>query len=134
MSNADVEIWLQTSLVDAAKISGALAHRSAAQQIEYWANLGHKTESLLTQAEILQVINGTAKIDVSSVNRLEVEVETVFQMLEDDRKKGKLSEKVVSPATTRYQKSESRDGYLDQLHPDGHVAIGRFKNGVFIEV
>jgi hypothetical protein len=28
----------------------------------------------------------------------------------------------------------SRIGCLDQLHPDGHVAVGSFKIGVFIEV
>ena len=117
-----MEVWLQTSLVDAVKTSGTLAHRSISQQIEYWANLGRKTESLLTEAEILQVISGVTEIHKSSVNSMELEVESVYKMLEDDRKKELC------------QKSVCRDGYLDQLHSGGHVVIGSFKKGVFIEL
>ncbi len=55
-----------TNLVDTAKKSGVLAHRSTAQQVECWINLGSKVEAILTPVEILLVISGAAKIDVLS--------------------------------------------------------------------
>ena len=48
MAKAISPIRLQNELMVSAKAVGVLMHRSAAEQIEYWASLGQKVSELVS--------------------------------------------------------------------------------------
>ena len=55
---------LQEALMRSAALAGALHHRSAAQQIEYWASLGQGVSSQLDPESLLDVAAGLARLKV----------------------------------------------------------------------
>jgi len=54
MAKASSPIRIQSELMSNAAVLGKLHHRSAAEQIEYWASIGQKVESLLDPESLLQ--------------------------------------------------------------------------------
>jgi hypothetical protein len=56
--------------------------------------------------------------------------EQAFEVLERERLSGRLA-KAVSSASLRYQASQTKPGWLEQITPDGRRRLGRFRNGVF---
>ncbi len=134
MAKSNSPVRLEANLMDAAVLTGSVQHRSAAQQVEYWADLGRKVEGMLTPANVIRVATGVSQIKVSDILGKVIDPDALFQALEIDRVAGKLPQKVLNPSVIRYQKSLSKKGYLDQIHPDGHVVIGRFHNGKFTKI
>ena len=47
MPKAASPVRLQEELMESARISGSIQHRSAAKQIEYWADLGRKVSKAI---------------------------------------------------------------------------------------
>ncbi len=56
---------------------------------------------------------------------------SIFDALENDRVTGCLQDDITSSAL-RYQASAQYPGMLEQIAPDGVVAVGQFENGQFI--
>ena len=114
-----------------ASLEGERHHRSAAEQIEYWASLGRDLAAFLDPDKLLDVVSGLATLRVESVNVSAVAPEQVFADLERQRRSGQLS-KAVSQAAVRYQASQTHPGCLDAISADGTRCVGRFQHGAFI--
>ena len=123
-------VRLQQQLMDSATLAGARQHRSAAEQIEYWAALGQQVAGVLDPDKLLEVLSGLAALKVVPVAGAAVNPEQAFEVLERERQSGQLTE-AVSSAPLRYQASETKPGWLEQISPDGRRKVGRFRNGVF---
>jgi hypothetical protein len=131
MAKSASPVRLQDALMRSAALAGARQHRSAAQQIEYWASLGREVAALLDPDRLLAVQAGLARLRVEPVTVASVIPEQVFAALEDDRSSGVLAYS-VSSAPVRYQACSSRPGYLERLDKDGSRSVGRFANGEFL--
>lgn len=130
MAKSASPIRLQADLMQAATVAGKRQHRSTAEQIEYWADMGRRVATVLDPDDLLSVASGLAKINIEPVYSQPANPDDVFESLENDRRAGSLSQKINS-GTVRYQVSESHPGYLEQINPDGEITTGQFDNGEF---
>jgi len=131
MAKASSPIRLQAELMQAATSSGVRYHRSTAEQIEYWADMGRRVSSFIDPDTLLAVKSGLAKITVEPVHTASVNPDRVFQSLEENRRTGRLS-KFVSTSTVKYQVSEEHPDYLVQIDKQNNIITGKFENGEFI--
>lgn len=131
MAKAASPVRLEKELMQAAALAGSTLHRSAAEQIEYWADLGRKVAKVLTPDDLLAVSAGLARISLQANSGEPLDVDSVFATLEEQRESGALSEAIQSNSV-RYQASSSNPGLLEQVHPDGSVLLGQFANGQFV--
>lgn len=145
-------VRLQADLMQAATIKGERNHRSAAEQIEYWANIGRSVANSIDPDKLLAVSTGLARLHVEPVESPIVDVDSVFDTLEIDRESGKLqadvqassgtvlsskrsnkrtSNNINNTETLRYQSSKEFPGNLEQVDADGNIVVGQFRNGKF---
>ena len=122
-------VRLQQALMQSAALAGARQHRSAAEQIEYWAALGQQVAGVLDPDKLLDVASGLAALKVEPITAAVVP-EQVFAALEQQRRSGQLSQS-VSGASLRYQASKAQPGLLEEIKPNGNRRLGRFCNGLF---
>lgn len=111
--------------------AAARHHRSAAEQIEYWAALGRQVARFVDPDALLDVQAGLARLQVEPVVAQRVSADAVFAAVEMARQSGHLSQH-VSEGTIRYQASPDQPGVLEQIAADGTRTTGRFSNGSFI--
>lgn len=64
------------------------------------------------------------------MNFAPIDVDSVFSALESARMTGNLSAGVTG-ARVIYQASCAYATYLEPIHPNGHVVVGRFDSGTF---
>ncbi len=131
MAKAASPIRLQEELMQEAESTAKRFHRSTAQQIEYWADLGRRVATHLDPDVLLSVTSGLAVIKTEPVYGVPIEPETVFQSLENARRTGELT-KIVTSSAIRYQASSSHPGYLERIDEHDNKTIGQFKQGEFI--
>ena len=123
-------VRLQQELMQSATLAGARQHRSAAEQIEYWATLGRQVAGVLDQDKLLDVLAGLAAVRVEPVTTAAVAPEQAFAALEHQRRSGQLGG-AVSSAVLRYQASTAHPGFLEEINPNGMRRLGQFRHGVF---
>ena len=114
--------------MSAATAAGMLLHRSAAEQVEYWADLGRKVASSIDPESLLAVKAGLATLRVEHIDPSPVDPDAVFAALDNARSSGELSEAIAS-GSVRYQASVAKPGYLEACYPDGRIEVGQFVNG-----
>ncbi|MEH6503334.1 MAG: hypothetical protein V7682_05460 [Cycloclasticus sp.] len=131
MAKASSPIRLQDDLMQSAKLTAKRFHRSAAEQIEYWAELGRSVSSTLDPDVLLSVVSGLTKIKTEPVHSPRIDPSNVFNALERERKGGQLSN-AVSQSVLRYQASSTHPGFLERIERNGAITIGLFENGQFI--
>ncbi len=131
MAKAASPIRLQDELMQAAALTAERFHRSTAEQIEYWAEMGRNVDHMLNPDDLLAISAGLAKITVEPVSSEPVDPVGIFQTLETDRAQGILPQ-MVSGSAIRYQASSAHPGYLEQIHADGRIVTGKFQDGEFI--
>ena len=131
MAKAASPIRLQAELMQAAESTAKRFHRSTAEQIEYWADLGRSVSSTLNPDVLLSVLAGLTIIKTEPVISSPINPNDVFNALEQDRKTGALRNSVVSAAVS-YQASTKHLGCLERIDSDGNMTTGKFKNGQFI--
>ena len=130
MGKAASPIRLQAELMASAKLVGQRMHRSASEQIEYWASLGRSVSDTLDPDVLLSISSGMATIKVEPRQSPTLDPEQVFARLEQARSTHQLSQQVTS-VYPRYQASLSHPGLLEQIDAQGHITVGQFANGVF---
>jgi hypothetical protein len=123
-------VRLQQELMQRATLAGARQHRSAAEQIEYWAALGQQVAGVLDPDKLLDVLTGLATLKVEPIATAAVVPEQAFAALEHQRRSGQLSQS-VSGASLRYQASTVRPGLLEEINPNGMRRLGQFRDGRF---
>ena len=130
MAKSASPLRLQDDLMRRAALAGARHHRSAAQQIEYWAALGQEVAALLDPDLLLDVKAGLARLRVEPVRAAAVAPESVFASLDAQRSSGALAAS-VSTRPCRYQACPDRPGLLERIDHEGKRTAGTFTNGVF---
>lgn len=130
MPKAASPIRLEQSLMEFAVTEAKISHRSAAEQVEYWADLGRRLSGLIESDTLLSISAGLARVRVEPVEPPSVAPATVFAELESDRNKGALSS-TLTQAPSIYQASTSHPGYLECIE-GGQKTVGQFKDGEFI--
>lgn len=130
MAKASSQVRLQKSLVDAATVAGQQFHRSAAEQIEYWADLGRRVAAVLDPLKLAEIRAGIATLKVEPVFCPPLDTDAVFADLQRRDERGELAWSVTT-TYPRYQAATSHPGYLEQISADGTRTVGMFRNGVF---
>lgn len=130
MPKAASPVRLQEELMQDATLTGKRFHRSAAEQVEYWASIGRRVADILDPDTMLNISAGLARIEVEPVYGQPVDPNAVFANLEREREQGTLSESVTRSAV-KYQGSTSHPGYLEQIDIHNNVTVGQFENGKF---
>ena len=131
MAKASSPIRLQDDLMKAAKLTGKRFHRSTAEQIEYWADIGRKVSTVLDPDTLISITAGLAQVKVEPIYGKPIDPDEVFNLLETQRQQGSLTQ-VVTSSAIKYQSSLTHPGYLEQIDQDGNVLVGQFKNGEFV--
>ena len=85
MAKAASPVRLQKELMDAATRRGERLHRSAAEQVEYWADIDRKVASTVTPDTLLALATGLARLKVEPVIVSPIDPDQVFARLERDR-------------------------------------------------
>lgn len=114
-----------------AEAEGSLMNRSAAKQVEFWAELGKRVSHSMTPADILALMQGIAEIQIQFSGPTRVAPEQVFAELEQTRASGKLGQKITQNRPY-YEASLSKTGFVDKVMPNGERQTGHFENGTFI--
>ena len=130
MAKAQSPVRLAAELMDAATQHGKLNHRSAAEPVEYWAELGQKLSSIIDPETLLKVQAGALTIELQETASAPIDPESVFAGISAKRRAGTLGN-FINRDKPVYRASEATPGKLEQISPDGKVAIGQFKNGKF---
>ena len=132
MAKAASPVRLQEELMESARVSGSVQHRSAAEQIEYWADIGRKVSKTVDPDILLAVEAGLARITVEKVKSAAVDPESIFAALDADRESGVLASAISGQSPIRYQASRSNPGLLEQVDPTGKIVVGQFLDGEFV--
>jgi hypothetical protein len=82
MAKATSPIRLQEELMQAAESTARRYHRSTAEQIEYWADLGRSVSSTIDPDVLLSVLSGLTTIKTEPVISLPIDPDEVFEALE----------------------------------------------------
>ena len=132
MPKAASPVRLQEELMESARVSGSVQHRSAAEQIEYWADIGRKVSKTIDPDTLLAIEAGLVRIVVEQVQSEAVDTESVFAALDAGRKSGKLASAVAEKSPIRYQASRTKPGLLEQVDSEGNSVVGQFIDGEFV--
>jgi len=133
MAKALSPVRLQDDLMQAAKLTGDRFHRSTAEQIEYWADIGRKVSKVLDPDTLLSISTGLTQVKVEPIYGTPIDPDDIFNSLEAQRQQGTLT-KAVTDSTIKYQSSLVHPGYLERIDQKGNVSVGQFKNGEFVTV
>jgi len=131
MAKAASPVRLQKDLMDDAALTGKRYHRSASEQVEYWASIGRRVSDVIDPDTLLAVAAGLVRVQVEPVYGQTINPELVFQNLERERKQGALADKVTTNPI-KYQASSAHPGYLERIDENNRITIGQFKEGKFI--
>lgn len=130
MAKAASPVRLQQNLMQAATLAGERFHRSASEQVEYWADIGRRVSNVIDPDVLLSISAGLARVKVEPVLGKPIDPNAVFQSMEAERAHGTLAPAVTNSGV-KYQASLSHPGHLERIQ-DGRVDIGQFKNGKFV--
>lgn len=133
MAKAASPVRLERELMEAASLTGARFHRSAAEQVEYWASIGRTVSNVLDPDSLLSIATGLMRLKVEPVTGPEIDPEELFSALEKKRQQGTLADSVTTCAV-KYQASRKYPGQLERISADGLMTVGQFKDGEFIPV
>lgn len=132
MPKAASPVRLQEELMESARVSGAIQHRSAAEQIEYWADIGRKVSKTIDPDTLLAVEAGLARIVVEKVQAEALDPDSVFAALDAERKSGKLASAIAERSPVRYRACRNKPGQLEKFDAEGNSIVGQFVNGEFV--
>ncbi|MAQ99184.1 MAG: hypothetical protein CMI00_01455 [Oceanospirillaceae bacterium] len=130
MIKATSSVRLESSLINAATIAGIPLKRSAAEQIEYWAEIGRKVVKAVDPEVLLAVQSGLAVLRIEPTASSPIDPNEVFPA--DRPHNLRALREAIAAGSVRYQASISKPGYLEACYPDGHIEVGRFTNGRFL--
>ena len=131
MAKALSPVRLQDDLMQAAKLTGERFHRSTAEQIEYWADIGRKVSTVLDPDTLISIATGLTQVKVEPIYGKPIDPDDVFNLLEAQRQQGTLTQAVTGSAI-KYQSSLTQPGYLERIDQNGNVLVGQFENGEFV--
>ena len=122
---------VKDQLFQEAEAEGALLNRSAAKQVEFWAQLGKILSRSISNDDVLALMQGIASIQIEIPEVQRVEPQEVFTAVDKVRQSGDLARQ-ITPGSVYYEASTRHPGLLDEVGPDGSRRSGHFSDGKFI--
>ena len=119
---SSMPLRIDGDLINEAKVSSQIFHRSIAQQVEHWASLGRVLEKVLTVSSVAKV---------KSLNR-PVALERVLAGARSVAGKKKTLALLARKKGPLYGTKQGRPRVLLQYQPDGTTVAGRMVQGKFI--
>lgn len=114
-----------------AEAEGSLMNRSAAKQVEFWAELGKRVAHSVTPTDMLALMQGIAEVQVEVTAPARVAANEVFAAVESANAGGQLGQKITQ-GYAYFVASATQPGLLDKVMPNGQRETGHFENGLFI--
>lgn len=122
---------VKDGLFQDAEAEGSLMNRSAAKQVEFWAELGKRVAHSVSPTDMLALMQGIAEVQVEVAAPERVDPDQVFAAVDKARSSGQLGQQITR-GHTYYEASLTAPGLLDRVTPDGQRQTGRFENGEFV--
>lgn len=122
---------LNENLVAEAQVIAATMHRSTAEQIEYWSEIGKRISNELTTQQLTQLMTGVGHVVFTVPTPAPLDVMALSDEVEADSKAGRLHTDLLAQGQILYEPAPEGVGLLTAFHPDGTTSKGRFKNGAF---
>ena len=110
------------NLLNEAKVSGQVFHRSIAQQVEHWASLGRVLEKVLMVSSVAKVKRLSRPVDL----------DRALARSHSTAGKTKTLALLASKKGPLYGTKPGRPNVLLQYRPDGKVAAGEMTKGEFV--
>lgn len=114
-------VKLSDTMVLDARITGRLAERSIAGQIEYWANLGRAVEKILQGAQVMALCRAAAAESLSAC----------LESADSPAGRRRLAACLKSQPYPHYEPAPGASGMLVRIGADGKRTLGRFVNRQF---
>jgi len=114
-----------------AEAEGSLMNRSAAKQVEFWAELGKRIAHSVAPTDMLALMQGIARVHIELPDSRPLNPVDVFAVVDKASSTG-VSGQQITRGGLYYEASQSQSGLLDQVMPDGSRHTGRFSNGEFL--
>ena len=114
-------VKISDELVLDARLTGEIAERSIAGQIEFWAQLGRAIEPLLDGAHALALRQAGTVRPMSEC----------LQAVDTDAGRQRVTDYLKGQPFPHYQPAPDRPGLLVRIESDGTQTIGRFVNRQF---
>lgn len=114
-------VKVSDALVLDARLTGKIAERSIAGQIEYWAGLGRAIDPLLRGAQALALRRAGAAKPLSAC----------LESVNTPEGRGRLAEHLKTLAFPHYEAAPGSRGLLLRIDEDGRRTLGRFVNRQF---
>ena len=114
-------VKLSDVLVLDARLTGEVAERSIAGQIEYWANLGRAIEPLLQGQHALALCKRAAAAPLSEC----------LKSVDTPKGRGRLEKYLDTLPHPHYEPAPRQPGYLVRIDANGKRTVGRFFNRRF---
>lgn len=112
---------LSAPIVLDARLTGEIAERSIAGQIEYWANLGRAIDKLLLGAQALALCRSAAAQPLSAC----------LEMVDSAKGRRQLATHLQAVPFPHYEPAPDQKGFLLRTDADGRRTVGRFVNRKF---
>ncbi len=126
-----IPLRVKDALYQEAEAEGALMNRSAAKQVEFWAELGRKMAHSVGSADMLALMQGIARIRIEIPEAAVIDPQQVFAEVDKARQAGNLGQKITRGGLY-YEASSAHPGLLDEVRLDGSRRSGRFIDGEFV--
>lgn len=123
-------IRLNSELIEAAEVQGKPLHRSAPNQIEFWASIGRRLAPVLSHKDLLAIGQGLARIRVETEPSSRIDPDLVFAAVSQQHEGNFVSEADV-PSQLQYEISQT-PGYIDRVDADGNRITGKMIDGQFV--
>lgn len=114
-------VKLSDALVLDARLTGEVAERSIAGQIEFWARLGRSVEQLLQGDQALALRRSG---DIRPLSEL-------IAGADSDAGRKRLAEHLANQPFPHYEPAPGGPGMLIRIEADGRRTVGRFVNRQF---
>ncbi|MCI0536225.1 MAG: ParD-like family protein [Verrucomicrobiales bacterium] len=114
-------VKLSDAIVLDARMTGELAERSIAGQIEYWANLGRAIEKLLQGAQALALCRAATAQPLSAC----------LDWVDTPQGRQRVADHLKSQPYPHYEPAPDAPGLLVRIEADGKRTTGRFVNRQF---
>lgn len=118
-------------LFQEAEAEGSLMNRSAAKQVEFWAELGKRVAHSVTPTDMLALMQGIAEVQVEVAAPDRIEPTEIFVAVDNASGNGQLGQQITR-GNVYFEASLSKPGLLDKVMPNGQRLTGHFENGLFI--
>ena len=121
------------TLFEDAEAEGSLMNRSAAKQVEFWAELGKRVAHSVSPSDMLALMQGIAEvqIEVAVAAPAYVIPDKIFSTVDAVSLEGDLGQQITL-GNVYFEASLTTPGLLDKVMPDGSHQTGHFTNGLFI--